>query len=130
MNRRLFAAAMLALTGWFAATGASASQPEDCTTTAASISYLLHAVENSTYLFIRNGQSHSGQDAADHMRAKYGHFEDRIQRPDDFIELAATRSLLTGTAYQVETASGQTLPTAAWLRALLATCQTREAASE
>ena len=93
----------------------SAAQPES----AAAIEYLLGSVAASDLQFMRNGKAHAGAEAAEHMRRKYKHFEDRIQSADDFIDLAATKSMLSGKKYTVRTAVGE-MATADWLHAVLA----------
>jgi len=57
--------------------------------------------------FIRNGQAHTPQEAVAHVRAKYEHFKGQIKTPEDFIRLAATKSLLTGQPYLVRTRDGK-----------------------
>ena len=86
---------------------------------AAVIEYLLDSVAASDLQFMRNGKAHTGTEAAEHMRRKYEHFEDRIQSADDFIDLAATKSMLSGKKYSVRAADGE-MATADWLRAVLA----------
>jgi hypothetical protein len=85
------------------------------------IDYLLHRVEDSGYIFIRNGSEHDSADAANHMRRKFEHFLDKgdIESVDDFIDLAGTRSLITRRNYMVRLPDGTELPTAQWLRAEL-----------
>ncbi len=84
------------------------------------IGYLIEQVAASDRTFIRNASSYDGPQAAAHMTNKYRHFRDRIAGVDDFIELAASRSLLSGKPYLVVRADGSTQPTAQWLRELLA----------
>jgi hypothetical protein len=62
------------------------------------IAFLLHRIETTDATFIRNGQAHTPQEAVAHVRAKYEHFKVQIKTPEDFIRLAATKSLLTGPA--------------------------------
>jgi hypothetical protein len=100
------------------ATGAAAeTAPRSESTTA--IEYLLASVAGSELEFVRNGKAHSGVEAVKHMRRKYEHFEDRIHSPEEFIELAATKSMLSGKAYTVRSDDGE-IPTAEWLHTLLA----------
>ena len=49
------------------------------------------------------------------VRAKYEHFKGQIKTPEDFIRLAATKSLLTGQPYLVRTRDGQEMPLSTWL---------------
>lgn len=96
-----------------AAAPAPASGP-----TAEIIAYLMNRVAQSDLIFVRNGMEYDGQAAAAHMARKYEHFRDRIHSPADFIELAASRSLLTGRPYAVILASGERIETADWLRGI------------
>ena len=109
---------MVALTALTCATGATAETAPQSESTAA-IEYLLASVAGSELEFVRNGKTHSGADAVKHMRRKYEHFEDRIHSPEEFIELAATKSMLSGKAYTVRSEDGE-IPTAEWLQTLLA----------
>ena len=88
----------------------------------AAIEYLLGLVAGSDLEFVRNGKTHTGAEAAEHMRRKYEYYVDRIQSPQDFIELAATKSILSGKLYKVRTAGGE-VPTAEWLSSALADYQ-------
>ena len=76
-------------------------------------------VGRSDLQFVRNGKMHTAGEAARHMRRKYEYFAERIASAEDFIELAATKSLISGKLYTVRTASGELL-TAEWLQNALA----------
>jgi hypothetical protein len=80
-----------------------------------SINYLLDYVANSQATFVRNGQTHTPQEAVDHIKAKYAHFKGEIKTPEDFIRLSASKSLLTGQPYLVRTADGKEMRLDAWL---------------
>ena len=84
----------------------------------AAIEYLLARVADSRLEFVRNGKIHAGPEAAKHMRRKYEHYADRIHSPEEFIELAATKSILSGKKYLVRDING-VIPTAEWLHNLL-----------
>ena len=79
------------------------------------IQYLLTFVENSRCLFFRNNKAHTAQEAAAHMQRKYAHFKDEIKTPEDFIRLAATKSLMTGKLYYVKLPDGEKITSEAWL---------------
>ena len=81
----------------------------------AEIDFLLGRVADSGYVFIRNGSDHESVEAAGHMRRKYEHFEDEITTAEEFIELSATRSLITKRAYKVRFPDGEERETARWL---------------
>ncbi len=99
------------------ANGAVAETKPQSESTAA-IEYLLTSVAGSELEFVRNGKAHSGPEAVKHMRRKYEHFADRIHSAEEFIELAATRSILSGKPYTVRNEDGE-MPTAEWLLTLL-----------
>ena len=84
------------------------------------VQYLLDYVARSELTFIRNSKRYTSSEAAEHMRAKYQHFKDKIKTADDFIELAASKSLLSGKLYLVVTEQGEAIPSGEWLRGVLA----------
>jgi hypothetical protein len=79
------------------------------------INYLIDYVGKSDATFIRNGQKHTPQEAANHIKAKYEHFKSEIKTPEDFIRLSASKSLLTGQPYLVRTVDGKEMHLDAWL---------------
>jgi hypothetical protein len=79
------------------------------------VNYLLHYVETSKAIFIRNGTEHTPAEAASHIKAKYEHFKNEIKTPEDFIRLSATKSLLSGKLYLVRTPEGKETRLDAWL---------------
>ena len=83
------------------------------------INYLLDYVANSHATFIRNGQTHTPQEAVKHIKAKYEHFKNEIKTPEDFIRLSASKSLLTGQPYLVRMPEGKEVRLDAWLTAAL-----------
>ena len=80
-----------------------------------SIKFLLDYVAKSDATFIRNGQTHTPQEAANHIKAKYEHFKSEIKTPEDFIRLAASKSLLTGKPYLVRSPDGKEMRLDVWL---------------
>ncbi len=80
-----------------------------------SIKYLLDYVAKSDATFVRNGQTHKPQEAADHIKAKYDHFKKEIKTPEDFIRLCASKSLQSGKPYLVRTKDGKETHLDAWL---------------
>src|SRR2546423_1857503 len=55
------------------------------------VDYLIGQVEKSNLKFVRNGDEHTGKEAAEHMRRKYNHFKKEIKTPEDFIEKCAAK---------------------------------------
>jgi len=80
-----------------------------------SIKYLLDYVAKSDATFVRNGQTHTSQEAVNHIKAKYEHFKSEIKTPEDFIRLSASKSLLTGQPYLVRTRDGKAMHLDEWL---------------
>ncbi len=97
----------------------------------AEIEYLLDRVSRSEHTFVRNGDDHPGPEAASHMRRKYEHFlkKGKIGDTEDFIDLAGTKSLMSGKPYTVRLTGGREVRTAEWLRAELAAYRTNRGAA-
>ena len=87
------------------------------------IKQLLDFVATSSCIFIRNGTEYDGATAAQHVQQKYEYFRDRdrIHSVEDFIDLAATKSALSGKPYQIRCPGQPVAPAADWLRAELRT---------
>lgn len=88
---------------------------------ATEIQGLLTATEKSGATFIRNGKSYSAEEAVEHMQKKYAHFakKGKIKTAEDFIRLAATKSLMSGKPYTLGLPDGDEQPSAVWLQAQL-----------
>ena len=84
-----------------------------------SISHLLKFIEESNCKFIRNDEEHDSKYAAEHIRKKYDYFKDKIDTPEEFIELCATKSLMSGRPYMVRCEGDRKTPTADWLKSEL-----------
>ena len=87
------------------------------------IAYLLDFVAKSDCTFIRNGQPYTGKQASAHMKSKYQYFKDEIKTPEDFIRLAATKSLQTGQLYMVKTKEGEESRCNEWIKKVLNECR-------
>ncbi|MEZ2311764.1 DUF5329 domain-containing protein [Paraburkholderia sp. RCC_158] len=83
----------------------------------AEINSLLNRLETSGCGFNRNGTWYSGIEAKSHMLAKLHYIESRtaLQNTEQFIELAATRSSVSGKPYVVKCGNGPGEPSATWL---------------
>jgi len=86
------------------------------------INYLIGFLGNSGCEFYRNGSWHDSKAAEMHLREKYAMLEasDRIRSSEDFIEQVATKSSLSGQAYQIRCSGGEALTTNQWLYGVLA----------
>jgi hypothetical protein len=105
--RRVAIAAVLAL---LSVSAAHADPLDD------EIAHLIDFVRHSPCTFIRNGSEYPGGEAADHIQAKYEHFKDEIKTVEDFIDRAASKSLMSGKPYEVR-CGGKTISAADWIRA-------------
>ena len=83
------------------------------------IEFLLNYVAGSDMSFIRNGTTYTAQEAAAHLKSKYDFFKAQIQTPEDFIRLAGSKSILSGSPYLVKTRDGKMQNSADWLGAVL-----------
>jgi hypothetical protein len=90
---------------------------EDVSTAHEEITHLLKYIRVSDCKFDRNGSFHSAIDGYDHVLKKYEHFRKkrRIKTAEDFIEYAATKSLMSGKMYHVELADGSRVLLKDWL---------------
>jgi len=92
--------------------------------TAEEIASLLQYVEQSECTFIRNDKHYTGVEARGHIEFKYDYFKDRIATTEDFIQHAATRSVMSGKFYTVR-CNGEEMNLADWLHAELDRLRTR-----
>ena len=91
----------------------------------ATIRYLIGRVAGSELTFVRNDTPYTPDRAAGHMEKKYRHFREDISTPGDFIDLCATKSLMSGEPYRVIDPEGNERKTSDWLRDELAIYQAR-----
>ncbi|MBL8492246.1 MAG: DUF5329 domain-containing protein [Rhodocyclaceae bacterium] len=86
------------------------------------IAHLFDYLEQSGCRFNRNGAWHSPTEARSHLDRKYQYLAGKglADTAEAFIEGAASRSSLSGKAYQVQCAGGPALDSGAWFREELA----------
>jgi hypothetical protein len=89
------------------------------------INHLITYVEQSPNTFVRNGQEYDGKSAAKHIRDKYIYYKHSIRTPEEFIEKAASASMMTGFAYLVKLPDGNFVELKNWLLEELARFKTR-----
>jgi hypothetical protein len=85
------------------------------------IDHLLAYIEKSNCMYIRENHEHSAADAVKHISLKYRHYYNEITTTEDFIELSASRSSLTGRAYLVRCGETEAIKARPWLLAELNT---------
>jgi hypothetical protein len=78
---------------------------------------LLDFVEHSECLFVRNGSEYPGPRARAHLEKKLNYLEGKnmVNSAEDFIDLAATESSMSGRAYEVRCSEGVE-PASIWLK--------------
>jgi hypothetical protein len=80
------------------------------------VQHLLDYLKNSGCQMERNGSKHDAREAVEHIQKKYDYYKDDIKTTEDFIERSASRSSLSGRAYQVLCPGEEARPTADWLK--------------
>jgi hypothetical protein len=79
----------------------------------AKIEQLIEAVaEFEGATFIRNGTEHTAAEAAEHLRTKWNAARESITTARQFIDEVASKSSLSGEAYQIRFADGKTISAA------------------
>ncbi len=84
------------------------------------INHLLAFVKDTNCTYERNGKSHTGVEAVEHIRKKYDYFSDDIETAEDFIKFAATKSKMSGKYYLVHCPSQPSVKSKDWLLTELA----------
>ena len=79
------------------------------------VEHLLNFVEHSSCRMVRNGKFYDGSKAISHIKRKYDYFKDEIETTEQFIELSATKSTMSGKYYMVQCDDGKQLRTKDWL---------------
>jgi hypothetical protein len=75
------------------------------------IDHLIMLVRNlKGATFIRNGEEHTAQAAADHLQMKREKGGSRIKTAQDFIDKVATKSTLSGELYMIKFPNGKMFP--------------------
>jgi hypothetical protein len=81
------------------------------------IEFLIASVENlNGAKFVRNGSVYDGKQAAAHLRMKYQSAGEKVQSAEDFINICASKSYISGKAYLIVFSNGQTMPTEQFFR--------------
>lgn len=108
--------------GWviavaLAGTGGAALADPTPVPVRAEIDAMLNRLEASHCQFLRNGSWHDGSRAKSHLLDKLAYIEKRgvVQSSEQFIELAASRSSLSGRPYQVRCDGQAAVESRHWL---------------
>lgn len=112
--RRLVPLALLAATAVAAATPPPVTQRE--------VAQLFAALDRSGCRFERNGSWYDAAQAHAHLQRKYEYLlrRDAVDSTERFIDLAASRSSMTGRAYAVQCPGQPAVDSATWFRRVLA----------
>lgn len=79
------------------------------------INHLIEFVSLTSCSYERNGDLHTGPEAAKHIQKKYQYYKDDINSTEDFIKYAATKSSISGDAYRIICPNQETLDSETWL---------------
>ena len=79
------------------------------------IDHLLNFVKHSSCKINRNGTTHEGSQAESHIQKKYQYFKNDIKTTEQFIELSATKSTMSGNYYTVKCGENKSYGTKEWL---------------
>ena len=110
---------VLVLVTFTMSTLAYSSNDPSLSSTQQEINHLLQFVQETPCQYERNGSIHTGQEAVEHITKKYRYFEDDTETAEDFIELSATKSTLSGRHYQVHCPNQASQTSKHWLLAEL-----------
>lgn len=83
------------------------------------IEFLIASVESSGCVFVRNGDAHAADDAADHLRLKYRRGKRYATSAEKFIDRLASESSWTGKPYVMNCPDTGEQSAKAWLSAEL-----------
>ena len=76
---------------------------------------LIEYIEGADIGFVREGQTYTAAEAAQHLRTKFEGAGGHVKTLDDFIAKVASRSSTTGNPYQVKLRDGTAVDAEAWL---------------
>jgi hypothetical protein len=79
------------------------------------IDQLINAVGESNCQFIRNGKSYNPVESVSHITKKYDYYKDDIDSIDKFIELSASKSMMSGKPYKIQCQGSAAELSAAWM---------------
>jgi len=79
------------------------------------VKYLLAFVEDSGCIINRNGSDYPAEKGLSHIEKKYDYFRYDINSTEEFIELSATKSTMSGDYYMVSCPGKKSIRTKDWL---------------
>jgi hypothetical protein len=84
------------------------------------VDHLVSYIKNSGCIVNRNGTDYPADEGIEHILRKYDYFREDINNTEEFIELSATKSTMSGNYYTVTCEGGVAIKTRDWLLAELA----------
>jgi hypothetical protein len=111
----------IALLAFLVSIGTVAGAATPSMSTQAEIAHLLSYLESSRCEFYRNGAWHDSREARAHLEKKKSYLMKRslVGSAEDFIDMAATASSVSGEKYMVRCRPSPAVPSSEWLRAEL-----------
>jgi hypothetical protein len=108
---------------------ADAAQTQETQT---EISYLLTYISSSGCDFFRNGSWYDSKQAENHLRSKYAALSVRggVDTAEEFIEKTATKSSISGHAYEVRCGGGDIVSSHDWLMDTLTSFRASESKAQ
>ena len=85
------------------------------------VGQLFAALKQSNCEFSRNGSWHNAQKASEHLQRKYDYLLKKrlVTTTESFIELAATKSSMSGKPYQVRCSKAAPVSSSSWFNSQL-----------
>ena len=79
------------------------------------VNHLFAFMKNSGCIVNRNGNDYPAEEGVTHIERKYNYFKDEIKSTEDFIDLSATKSKMSGEFYTVTCPGKETIKSRDWL---------------
>jgi hypothetical protein len=79
------------------------------------IAHLLNFIASTDCVFERNSSLYKHREAVDHIHKKYQYFAGKIKSAEDFINLSATKSSISGKYYKIHCNNQSPINSQAWL---------------
>ena len=100
--------------------GSAVAQTPSAKTTR-EVGQLFAALKQSNCEFSRNGSWYNAQKASEHLQRKYDYLLKKrlVTTTESFIELAATKSSISGKPYQVRCGKAAPVPSSSWFTSQL-----------
>ena len=92
------------------------------------IDSLLSVIKQSDCEFERNGKRYQSAEAIEHINKKYDYYEDDINSAEKFIELAASKSMLSSKSYLIHCPNQASVTSKSWLLDQLSTIRNKSGA--